>query len=259
MPVPCGGPGRARRAGVRRGAVHRLFALRAEVLRGRADDAGADRARGGGAKGMLTHAVMNRSLLIENGTLLSTGGAASLRRGHSVLIEGGVITRVAPRERMGRFSGRRVDAAGKVVIPGLINGHTHFYGAFARGLTGTKPARDFLGVLRNLWWRLDSALTTEDCYYSALVALIDSIRHGATTVIDHHSSPGAVGGSLDAIACAVRETGLRGCLCYEVSDRDGARVMRERRRESAQRAVQMFEPRFIPKPAKPLTLQASGS
>jgi|CZKI01.1.fsa_nt_gi putative selenium metabolism protein SsnA len=176
---------------------------------------------------MLTHAVMNRSLLIENGTLLSTGGAASLRRGHSVLIEGGVITRVAPRERMGRFSGRRVDAAGKVVIPGLINGHTHFYGAFARGLTGTKPARDFLGVLRNLWWRLDSALTTEDCYYSALVALIDSIRHGATTVIDHHSSPGAVGGSLDAIACAVRETGLRGCLCYEVSDRDGARVMRE--------------------------------
>src|ERR1035438_2278235 len=178
MPVPCGGPGRARRAGVRRGAVHRLFALRAEVLRGRADDAGADRARGGGAKGMLTHAVMNRSLLIENGTLLSTGGAASLRRGHSVLIEGGVITRVAPRERMGRFSGRRVDAAGKVVIPGLINGHTHFYGAFARGLTGTKPARDFLGVLRNLWWRLDSALTTEDCYYSALVALLDSSLHG---------------------------------------------------------------------------------
>ncbi|HXQ82128.1 MAG TPA: putative aminohydrolase SsnA [Opitutaceae bacterium] len=167
---------------------------------------------------------MNRPLLIENGTLLSTGGTASVRRNHSVLIEDGIITRVAPRERIGRFSGRRIDAAGKVVVPGLINCHTHFYSTFARGMTAVRPSRDFLAVLRNLWWRLDSALTTEDCYYSAMVALIDSIRHGATALVDHHASPGAVGGSLDAIACAVRETGLRACLCYEVSDRDGVRA-----------------------------------
>ena len=170
---------------------------------------------------------ISRALLIENATLLSTGGAAAVRRNHSVLIEGGIITRVAPRDRIGRFPGRRIDASGKVAIPGLINCHTHLYSAFARGLTKARPSRDFLSVLRNLWWRLDSALTTEDCYYSALIALIDSIRHGATTVIDHHASPGAVGGSLDAIACAVRETGLRACLCYEVSDRDGIRAARK--------------------------------
>jgi len=170
---------------------------------------------------------MHRALLIENATLLPTAGAAAVRRNHSVLIEGGVITRVAPGPRAARFSGRRIDAAGKVVVPGLINGHTHLYSTFARGMTGIRPSRDFISVLRNLWWRLDSALTAEDCYHSALVALVDSIRHGGTTVIDHHSSPRAVGGSLDAIASAVRETGVRACLCYEVSDRDGARAARE--------------------------------
>ncbi len=150
-----------------------------------------------------------------------------MRHRHSILIENGLIARVAPSGRFGRFAGRRIDAAGKVVLPGLINAHTHCYSTFARGLTTIKPARDFTGVLKNLWWRLDSALTTEDCYYSALIALLDSIRHGTTTIIDHHASPQAVTGSLEAIERAVRETGLRACLCYEVSDRDGARIARE--------------------------------
>ena len=76
-------------------------------------------------------------------------------------------------------------------------------------------------------------LTTEDCYYSALIALLGSIRHGTTTLIDHHASPRAVAGSLGAIERAVRETGLRACLCYELSDRDGARIAKEGLAENA--------------------------
>ena len=170
---------------------------------------------------------MPRPLLIENGTVLSTGGKPAVRRRHSVLVEDGLITRVAPAGRFDRFTGRRLDASGKVVLPGLINAHNHFYSTFARGLTKAKPARDFMGVLKNLWWRLDRALTTEDCYYSALIALLDSIRHGTTTIIDHHACPHAVAGSLDAIGRAVKETGLRACLCYEVSDRDGERIAQQ--------------------------------
>lgn len=163
-------------------------------------------------------------LLIENGTLLSPGEHPAVRRGQAVLIEDGLIARVAPKAKFTTFRGQRLDAAGQVVMPGLINAHTHCYSSLARGLTKTKPARDFNGVLRNLWWRLDSALTTADCHYSALVALIDSIRHGTTTIIDHHASPNAIAGSLDAVASAVKATGLRACLCYEVSDRDGPRA-----------------------------------
>ncbi|MCX6923426.1 MAG: amidohydrolase family protein, partial [Verrucomicrobia bacterium] len=140
-----------------------------------------------------------KSLLIENGTVLTAGKAPAVLPNHSVLIENGYITRIAPKSQFKRFVGQRIDASGKVVAPGFINAHTHFYSTFARGLTKTKPARDFVGVLKNLWWRLDSALTTEDCYYSALIALLDSIRHGTTTLIDHHASPNAVCGSLTAI------------------------------------------------------------
>jgi len=78
-----------------------------------------------------------------------------------------------------------------------------------------------------LWWQLDRRLTLTDCYYSSLLAGVEAIRHGTTTIIDHHSSPGATKGSLSKIAKAVKEAGLRACLCYEVSDRDGARAARE--------------------------------
>ena len=103
------------------------------------------------------------SLLIENGTVLTAGKAPAVLPNHSVLIENGCIARIAPKNQFKRFGGKRIDASRKVVVPGFINAHTHFYSTFARGLTKTKPAGNFVDVLKNLWWRLDSALTTEDC------------------------------------------------------------------------------------------------
>lgn len=164
---------------------------------------------------------MSRALLIENGTLLSTGGTPWVRRGYSVLIEDGRIARVGPAGRFRAFAGRRLDASGGTVIPGLINAHTHAYSALARGLATLGRARDFPSVLRRLWWRLDAALTADDCRQSALLAFVDAVRHGATTIFDHHASPNAVEGSLDAVADAARRTGVRACLSYEVSDRHG--------------------------------------
>ena len=61
----------------------------------------------------------------------------------------------------------------------------------------------------------------EDVRYSALVCLVDAVRHGTTTLIDHHASPNAIDGSLDVIADVVIASGVRASLCYEVSDRDG--------------------------------------
>ena len=176
---------------------------------------------------------MPDSLLIENGTVLTLGKTSRVLPGHSVLIENGLVAKVAPKQAIRNFRGKRIDATGKVVLPGFINAHTHLYSSFARGLTKAKPSKNFNEVLKNLWWRLDSALTTEDCYYSALIALLGSIRHGTTTLIDHHASPRAVAGSLGAIERAVRETGLRACLCYELSDRDGTRIAREGLAENA--------------------------
>jgi putative selenium metabolism protein SsnA len=115
-----------------------------------------------------------------------------------------------------------VDAQGKLLMPALINCHTHLYSTLARGiaLPGRAP-QNFSEILKKLWWRLDSALDEEDVYYSALVGLIESAKAGVGTLVDHHSSPNACPGSLDIIERAFREVGLRGALCFETSDRNG--------------------------------------
>ena len=117
---------------------------------------------------------------------------------------------------------QRLDAGGQYVMPGNICAHTHFYGAFARGLAipGSAP-KDFPDILEKLWWPLDKSLTEEDVRASALVMLVDAIKNGTTTLIDHHASPNALAGSLDVIAEAVDQSGVRAVLCYEVTDRDG--------------------------------------
>jgi putative selenium metabolism protein SsnA len=142
----------------------------------------------------------------------------------ALLVEGGHIAALGTTvELTARYpDAERWDAAGQLVLPGAICAHTHFYGAFARGMAVPgEPATNFPQILERLWWRLDKALTLEDVRYSALVCLVDAIRHGTTTLIDHHASPNAIDGSLDAIAEAVQEAGLRASLCYEVTDRDG--------------------------------------
>lgn len=129
---------------------------------------------------------------------------------------------------------RRHDTRGSVLMPGLICAHHHFYSTFARGLGPIKTPRNFVEVLKYMWWRLDRNLSLEDVYYSALIPLIECVKSGTTTVIDHHASASAVRGSLRRIAAAVRLTGLRANLCYEVSDRDGPKIAEEGLAENAE-------------------------
>ncbi len=163
-------------------------------------------------------------LLIRNGTLVTLGEPCRVLEGHDLLVEDGRIARIAPSGEVAGPFDREIDGRGKVVLPGLVNAHMHFYSTLVRGLGKAAPSGCFQEVLENLWWRLDRKLTLDDVEVSAKVILLDAIRKGTTTLVDHHASPGAVRGSLGRIAKAVRETGLRSCLCYEVSDRDGASV-----------------------------------
>ncbi len=163
-------------------------------------------------------------MLITGGTLLTFGQANAVITDGALLIQGERIADLGPTaELMARYPDEeRLDAQGKLVMPGLICAHTHFYGAFARGMAipGQAP-QNFPEILERLWWRLDKALWSDDVRYSALVCLIDAIRHGTTTLIDHHASPNVIAGSLDIIAEATLQAGVRACLCYEVTDRDG--------------------------------------
>lgn len=163
-------------------------------------------------------------MLITHARLSTLGADPRLIEDGALRIQGETITDIGTTAELTlRYPDEeRWDAGGQLVMPAAICGHTHFYGAFARGMAipGAPPA-NFPQILESLWWRLDKALTLEDVRYSALVCLIDAIRHGTTTLIDHHASPNAIEGSLEVIAEAVEEAGLRASLCYEVTDRDG--------------------------------------
>jgi putative selenium metabolism protein SsnA len=142
-----------------------------------------------------------------------------------IILRDGRIAKVGEGDFRKETIGEKVtsiNADGKIILPGFINCHTHLYSTLARGirLARTSP-RNFRERLETLWWRLDRALTYEDCYWSSLVGSILSLKAGVTTVFDHHSSPYAIDKSLDAVARGMLEAGARGAVCYEVSDRDG--------------------------------------
>ncbi len=163
-------------------------------------------------------------MLIVNGKILTWEKPNRILDGQAVLIRDGKILEVAPQaELAARYpQEERLDAGGQYVMPGNICAHTHFYGAYSRGMAiPGSPAKDFPEILEKLWWPLDKSLDDQAVKYSALVCMIDAIKHGTTTLIDHHASPYAIDGSLDLVAEAAKETGLRCSLCYEVTDRDG--------------------------------------
>lgn len=114
------------------------------------------------------------------------------------------------------------DARGRLVTPGLVNAHTHAYSALARGMPLKDPTPDtFVHNLERLWWRLDRALTWGDIDLSARLHGLTCLRAGVTTIFDHHASQRAIPGSLGMLSAALDAVGLRACLSFEVSDRQG--------------------------------------
>ena len=165
-------------------------------------------------------------MIIGNGPVITNDPAAPFVDNGAILVRDNVI------EAIGTVSELRAayphepfhDVAGRVIMPGLINAHTHAYSHYARGMAVSNPTRDFQEILENLWWRLDRMLTLEDVELNTTTTFVESIRNGVTTVFDHHSSPGAVEGSLFRQAEVARALGIRASLCYETSDRDGEEV-----------------------------------
>jgi putative selenium metabolism protein SsnA len=137
-----------------------------------------------------------------------------------VVLAGDRIATVGPETVPPGVSRR--DCTGTLILPGNVCAHHHLYSALARGMPfDLAPPTNFIEILQRVWWRLDRALDEESIRASALRGGLDALRAGTTTIVDHHASPYAVDGSLDIIADALAELGVRSVLCYEVSDRDG--------------------------------------
>ena len=171
--------------------------------------------------------------ILANGRLITRDPSLPYLADGGVAIEGTrIIDTGSTADLKSKYPGAEfVDAKGGVIMPGLINAHTHIYSALARGLSidGFAPT-SFYEVLDGQWWAIDRRLTLKGTRASADALYLDCIKQGVTTIFDHHASFGEIPGSLFQIAESAKQFGIRSCLCYEVSDRDG--------QEKSEQAVQ---------------------
>ena len=175
--------------------------------------------------------------LVTNGRLITRDASAQGYYEHgAVAFEGTKIVEVG-EEAMLRAKypdAEIIDAKGGVIMPAFINAHTHIYSALARGLSiiGNNPT-NFFEVLDGTWWAIDRHLTLEGTRASADALYIDCIKQGVTTIFAHPASYCQIPGSLFQIGESAKKFGIRSCLCYEVSDRDGEEKCLEAIQENA--------------------------
>ena len=109
-------------------------------------------------------------LLVGNGKVITRDEALPYLEDGAVLLDGEAVREVGPlAELKTKYPGAEfVDARGGVIMPGLINVHTHIYSGLARGLSidGFNPT-NFFEVLDGQWWYIDRNLDLEATKASA--------------------------------------------------------------------------------------------
>ena len=160
-------------------------------------------------------------ILIKNITIMETTPPFKVTENADVVITGSVIEKAGKGAGEGVTCAKVIDGSGKILIPGNVCAHHHYYSGLSRGmLISAGPQTDFIQVLKEWWWRLDRALDEESIYYSSLICSMEAVKQGTTGIVDHHASPSFIKGSLSAIAKGMEDVGVHGVTCYEVTDRN---------------------------------------
>jgi 5-methylthioadenosine/S-adenosylhomocysteine deaminase len=185
---------------------------------------------------------LSAKLLVRGGVAVTMDENRRVIQAAAVAVVDGMISAVGPMDEISKgFAPHEViDARGCLVMPGLICSHTHLYGIALRGsMLNITPPSDFLQILQRIWWPADEALTNEDAYATSLAAGAESLLNGTTCYADTYSAPNAIEGSLDQIAKASNEVGIRGLVSFEATERrsekEGARGLEESLRFIARR------------------------
>ncbi|HUI69237.1 MAG TPA: putative aminohydrolase SsnA [Spirochaetia bacterium] len=171
-------------------------------------------------------------IALKNATVVHLS-PADVSAGVDVLIDGTEIVAVGKGAAASVKAERTIDLDGRLVMPGLVCSHDHFYSGLSRGVMARiAPCPDFVSTLANLWWRLDRAIDQEVVKASGTICALEAVKAGCTAVIDHHASPSFIEGSLATLKESFERVGLRGILCYETTDRNGTQGMEQGVREN---------------------------
>ena len=137
------------------------------------------------------------SLLIKNATLLS--GKKS-----DILLEGGKIAKVASSISS---SGEKLNAKGKLLIPGMVNTHTHAAMALLRGVAEDLQLSDWLNVV----WKYEAKMSPQSVKAGSALACLEMLKSGTTCFSDMYFH-------MDETANAVQQSGMRAVLGYGMID-----------------------------------------
>ncbi|MDC7245388.1 MAG: putative aminohydrolase SsnA [Sphaerochaetaceae bacterium] len=183
--------------------------------------------------------------ILKNGTVVQTTAPYEVTEHVDVVIKDDVIAEVGKNLSEKYPLATVYDVEGKLVMPGMVCSHHHYYSGLSRGmLVSSGPQTDFIQILKEWWWRVDRALDEESVYYSSLICSLDAIAAGTTSCIDHHASPSFIEGSLSTIAKGMKEVGIRGATCYEMTNRNkGAAELKEGAAENIRFAESVDEER----------------
>ena len=168
-------------------------------------------------------------IILGKGTVITRDTDRPIIYDGAVAIDGTQIIDIGTYDELCKTytNAELIDAHNGLIMPGFINAHHHIYSALARGLSLPGPAPTNFGeILEGLWFYLDNKLTAPDVKASALLTYLGCIENGVTTIFDHHASYGETANSLSVIADVAKQFGVRSCLCYEVSDRNGVDQMK---------------------------------
>ncbi|MEW6222243.1 MAG: amidohydrolase family protein [Candidatus Hadarchaeota archaeon] len=174
-------------------------------------------------------------LLIKNGLVVTMDRDCRIIPDGTISVEDGRIKSLKKGRATGNKADEIIDARGKIVMPGLVCSHTHLYGMLLRGAPlKIEPPTDFSQILQRVWWPMDEAMGKEDAYASAVISCLEFLKTGTTLFADTFSGPNSITGVLDKIASAVEQSGIRGILAFEATERhsnaEGTKGMRENER-----------------------------
>lgn len=160
-------------------------------------------------------------IFIEGGIVLTMDKNRRIIENGAVAIEGKRIAAVGKADEIKKKykADKVIDATGRIVMPGLICTHCHTHGQASLGMPVEIPP-NFYDVLKNWWWpMIEDQLTKEDVYVISRFSCMEMIKSGITCVVDDMEAPNALPGVLESEAKAFLETGMRGILGFEATER----------------------------------------
>jgi cytosine/adenosine deaminase-related metal-dependent hydrolase len=147
-------------------------------------------------------------------TILAFDDAFSVHEDCDLVVSGGRIAALGPGAARGR-PGRAIDARGLVILPGLLNAHTHSPENYSRGRDEASALDEWFAAA---WSHIDG-LPPRALYVGAQLGVAEMLRSGATAVLDHFRQTPMGAAAIDAVAQAYEDAGVRAIVAPMVRDR----------------------------------------